>query len=157
MLFLAVLTASLIGLDSLFPGDLLAQQNPICYQTTSSGEVIDLTEICEWETQVNEISNEDLEEEIHQISVQALEQMQKGEFQQAHDSLTQVIEIMSPDDHPDLPEVYYKRGVMSVGASDFQSAMSDFDRAALIYEERGDLDGLERIREIIEFHERFIM
>lgn len=145
---IALFFGALAAINLVHPKTLLAQDTPTCYAVVSSGEVIDLTELCGSDAESRQISNQ---EAIQKISEQALDHMQTGRFEEAGNSLTKVIELMDAE-HADLPEVYYERGTMFIGTEDFRSAIADFQSAARIYRSRGEQADAEYMEELAEIY-----
>lgn len=140
----------LIGANLIFPENITAQEQPLCFMTQPSGQIANLSEICA-RTQESAGNRQDLEaeKEIHGLSVKVLDQMQKGQFQQALDNLTQVIKI-----NPNMPEVYYERGTMYIATKNPQTAIEDFQRAANLYRTIGDSQSADNMQQLIEETQR---
>lgn len=140
----------LIATNLNFPENITAQEQPLCFMTQPSGQVANLSDICA--TKKESVGNrQDLkaEKEIQGLSVKALDQMQKGQFQQALDNLTQVINI-----NPNMPEVYYERGTMYIATKNPQAAIADFQRSANLYRTIGDSQSADNMQQLIEETQR---
>jgi Tfp pilus assembly protein PilF len=71
--------------------------------------------------------------EIQRLYAKTLDQMQRGQFQQALNNLTQVINI-----NPNMPDVYYERGTMNIATKNPRAAIADFQKALELFRAKGD-------------------
>lgn len=83
--------------------------------------------------------------ESQRLSAEALDQMQRGQFQQALDNLTQVINI-----NPSMPEAYYERGTMHMATKNRQAAIADFQRAIDLYRAKGGSESVDSLQQLIK-------
>ena|SRR4028118_1452458 len=119
--------ALLFGL-TLFQSKAIAEVDLVCFMSTSSGQVVDLTELCSRK----EKQNLNSEMEAKTLSAQGMILAQRGLFQEAITSLNQAISVNS-----DYVEAYTIRGSIRFIKGDKQGSLADFERAAALYVARG--------------------
>jgi tetratricopeptide (TPR) repeat protein len=135
-----------IGANLISPEYIIAQDESVCFMTQPSGQVVDLSEICRRrEETAGERQDLKAEMETQRFSAEALDQMQRGQFQQALDNLTQVISI-----NPSMPEAYYERGTMHIATNNPQAAIADFQRAIDLYRAKGGSESVDSLQQLIK-------
>jgi tetratricopeptide (TPR) repeat protein len=137
-----------IGANFIHPENIAAQE-PVCFMVQPLGKVVDLSNICTRKKEAGNRQDLKAEMEIQRLSVEALDEMQRGQFQQALDGLTQVININS-----NMPEVYYERGTMHIATKNPQAAIADFQRAANLYRTIGDSQSADSMQQLVEETQR---
>lgn len=128
-----------MGANFIFSEKITAQDNSVCFMIQPSGQVVDLAEICEKRQDVKAVR------EIQRLSAEALDQMQKGQWQQALNNLTQIINI-----NPNMPDVYYERGTMNIATKNPRVAIADFQKALDLFRAMGDSERADSMQELIQ-------
>jgi tetratricopeptide (TPR) repeat protein len=108
----------------------------ICFMITSSGELVDLTHICE--TEYVDLST---------IRLQASERLNNGDFQGAINDYTQLLRYQ-----PNNAEAYFTRGLLYWRVGNTRNAVVDFQASAQLFSQQGEeeryLIAMEQIEQI---------
>ena len=130
-----------VTLSLFFQTIALAQDEPLCFAIFSTGQIVNLSNLC-----VNDDMHRPSSVETHLRSLQPVFDLaEEGRYSEA---LSEVNRFISSN--PNFAQAYVLRGHIRIQAEDRQGAYEDYQQASRLFESEGNLSRAELIQMMAE-------